>query len=421
MKRSIPLLVLGLTAAATTTLLAQDVQHVHKDGQAAPSSAASSKVRDSKLTYAKDIAPLLAQNCQTCHRAGEGTPFSMDKYETVKMWSNNIKRMVSSRRMPPWYDDGTTKKFENDPAMSQSDIDTLVAWVDAGAPQGDPKDMPAPQAIRGRLDDPQAGHRLPTAQALPRAGDRHHGVSVCDHSHRLHQGHVGGARAGRADRLQRRPPHRGLCARPGSNYFKDNAQEPKNEFFEAPPAKKRLQSAPKDDVPNDWLTGYAPGQPPDMFKPGQAKLIPAGLGHRARGPLHAGGQSHDGPVAAGPGARQGAAHGAHHDALRRQFVVQDSARRSELRVDASYTMPEDVTLLGLHPHMHMRGKSAQYRIVFADGKTETLLNVPNYNWRWQLWYDLAEPIKLPKGTKLQCTEHFDNSPNNPENPDPARQ
>ena len=69
--------------------------------------------------------------------------------------------------------------------------------------------------------------------------------------------------------------------------------------------------------------------------------------------------------------------------------------------------------------MHMRGKD-RYRVVFPDGKTETLLNVPHYNWHWQLWYDLAEPMKLPKGTKLQCTERFDNSKNNPENPDPTK-
>ena len=79
-----------------------------------------------------------------------------------------------------------------------------------------------------------------------------------------------------------------------------------------------------------------------------------------------------------------------------------------------------MTLVGMHPHMHMRGKDAQYRIVYADGRTETLLNVPHYNWRWQLWYNLAEPIKMPKGTKLECTEHFDNSKDNPENPDPNR-
>jgi hypothetical protein len=93
---------------------------------------------------------------------------------------------------------------------------------------------------------------------------------------------------------------------------------------------------------------------------------------------------------------------------------------SNFRVDASYTFPEDVTLLGLHPHMHMRGKSAEYRLVLADGKTQTLLNVPRYSWHWQLWYDFAEPIKLAKGTKVQCTEHFDNSTNNSENPDPTK-
>ncbi len=78
-------------------------------------------------------------------------------------------------------------------------------------------------------------------------------------------------------------------------------------------------------------------------------------------------------------------------------------------VEATYTMPEDMVLVGMHPHMHLRGKSAQYRIVFPDGKRETLLNVPNFTWRWQLWYNLAEPIKMPKGTKIECTEHFDNS------------
>jgi len=137
MKRSVPLLVLGLTAAAATTLAAQDMQQMHKNNQAAPSSAANPALRDSKLTYAKDIAPILAQNCQTCHRAGEGTPFSMDKYETVKMWSNNIKRMVSTRRMPPWYEDGTTKKFENNRTMAQADIDKIL--TDYGIPLIDEK------------------------------------------------------------------------------------------------------------------------------------------------------------------------------------------------------------------------------------------------------------------------------------------
>ena len=173
-------------------------------------------------------------------------------------------------------------------------------------------------------------------------------------------------------------------------------------------------------MPNDWLTGYAPGQPPDMFKPGQAKLIPAGsdivleVHYMPEGKATTD-QSRLGLVLAKEPPTERAMT---LSAGNSSFKIPPGD--PNFRVDASYTMPEDVTLLGMHPHMHMRGKSAQYRIVFADGRTETLLNVPHYNWHWQLWYDLAEPIKLPKGTKLECTEHFDNSRNNPENPDPTK-
>ena len=204
---------------------------------------------------------------------------------------------------------------------------------------------------------------------------------------------------------------------PGSNYFKDM---PKNEFFEAPPSKSDASKPPKDDVPSDWLTGYAPGQPPDVFKPGQAKLIPAGSDivlevHYAPEGKAGSDQSRLGLVLA------------KHPPAERTMTLSAGNMNFKIppgdpnfRVDSSYTMPEDVTLLGLHPHMHMRGKSAEYRIVYADGRRDTLLKVPRFSWHWQLWYDFAEPLKLPKGTKLECTEHFDNSKNNPENPDPAK-
>ncbi len=90
------------------------------------------------------------------------------------------------------------------------------------------------------------------------------------------------------------------------------------------------------------------------------------------------------------------------------------------RVDASFAVGTDLKLAGLHPHMHTRGKDFAYRIVDPDGRTETILRVPKYNWRWQLWYNLADPLFLPKGTKIECTAHFDNSADNPENPDPTK-
>ena len=95
-------------------------------------------------------------------------------------------------------------------------------------------------------------------------------------------------------------------------------------------------------------------------------------------------------------------------------------RDPNYRVDSSFTIRHEVTLLGMHPHMHTRGKDMNYRLVFPDGRTREVLNVPHYNWHWQLWYNLEEPITLPAGTKIECTAHFDNSANNPENPDPSK-
>jgi hypothetical protein len=203
---------------------------------------------------------------------------------------------------------------------------------------------------------------------------------------------------------------------PGSNYFKG---QPKGEFFEAPPARKDVKAEP-DDVPSDWLAGYAPGQPPDMFKPGQAKLVPAGsdivleVHYMPEGKATTD-QANLGLVFAKEPPEE------------RVMTLMAGNENFKIppgdpnyRVDASFTVRQDVTLLGMHPHMHTRGKDMEYRLVFPDGETRTVLNVPNYNWHWQLWYNLAKPIALPKGTKIECTAHFDNSKNNPENPDPTK-
>jgi hypothetical protein len=380
MERTIPVLVIGMSAAIVL------------------------QAQSAKATFARDVAPILQLHCQNCHRPGEAAPFSLLTYEQARPWAKAIKYAVLEKKMPPWYADPQFGKFANDASLSRSDINTLVDWVDGGAPLGDLKDMPAPrQFVEGwTIPKPDVVFQLPNPFAIPASGVMEYQYVIIP---------TGFTQDTWVEQVQAAPTNHGAVHHivayvrvPGSNYFKDMA---KNEFFVAPPANKDGVKAPKDDVPNDWLTGYAPGQPPDVFKPGQAKLIPAGSDITD--------QSRLGLVLA----KQAPAERAMTlSAGNSSFKIPPGD--PNFRVDASYSMPEDVTLLGMHPHMHMRGKAAQYRIVYADGKTETLLNVPRYNWHWQLWYDLAEPLKLPKGTKLECTEHFDNSKNNPENPDPAK-
>ena len=365
-------------------------------------------------TFTKDVAPILQRNCQACHRPGEAAPFSLLTYEQARPWAKAIKAAVLQKKMPPWYADPQFGKFANDPSLSPHDAETIMAWVDAGAPLGDPKQMPPPRDfVQGwSIPKPDVVFQLPEPFPVPATGVMEYKYVIIP---------TGFTQDTWVEQVQAAPTDYSVVHHivayvrtPGSNYFKD---QPKNRFFEAPPSKTE---GAKDDVPNDWLTGYAPGQPPDRFKPGQAKLIPAGsdivleIHYMPEG------------KATTDRSRLGLVLAKHPptertmtlSAANMSFKIPPGA--ANYRVDASLTIPEDVTLLGLHPHMHMRGKSAEYRIVFPGGKTETLLSVPRYNWRWQLWYDFTDPIKLPKGAKLECTEHFDNSANNPENPDAAK-
>jgi hypothetical protein len=340
----------------------------------------------------------------------------MDKYETVKMWSNNIKRMISTRRMPPWFEDGTTKKFENNRSMAQADIDKVVEWVDAGAPQGDLKDLPKPrQFVDGwSIPKPDKIFQLPKPFPIPAHGIMQYQYVIIP---------TGFTKDRWVQYIEAAPTDRSVVHHivayvraPGSSYFKN---QPYNTFFEAPP-KEHDVPPPKGDVPSDWLVGYAPGQTPDMYKDGEAKLIPAGsdivleVHYMPEGKASTD-QARVGIVfAKGPVTKRAMTLSADTD----KFAIPPGD--PNYRIDSSRTIPEDMILVGMHPHMHMRGKDAQMRVRYPDGTTETVLNVPHYNWRWQLWYNLAQPIKLPKGSKIECTEHFDNSAANKENPDPTK-
>ncbi|MFO1247251.1 MAG: thiol-disulfide isomerase [Alphaproteobacteria bacterium] len=374
MKRTLSFLTLGFLAASAP-LAAQDMKQMHMNmpPAASPSAAAPATVHDSKLTYARDIAPILADNCQTCHRAGEGTPFSMDKYETVKMWANNIKRMVTSRRMPPWFEDGKTKKFENNRSLAQADIDKIAEWVDAGAPQGDMKDMPKPrQWVEGwSIPKPDIVLQLPKPFQVQAHGLMEYEYVIIP---------TGFKKDTWVQYIEAAPTDRKVVHHivayvrvPGSSYFRG---VPLNTFFTAKEAEKFKPKAPYmvpdmapdtgtdgkplprtttskgggADVPSDWLVGYAPGQTPDMYKDGEAKLIPAGsdivleLHYMPNGKATSD-QSRLGLVLAkGKVTKRAMTLSADND----KFKIPPFD--PNYRVDSSYTVPEDMTLVGMHAH-----------------------------------------------------------------------
>ena len=134
--------------------------------------ASTAATNPSAVTFAKDVAPVLQKNCQGCHRPGEAAPFSLLTYEQARPWAKAMKEAVLLKKMPPWFADPHYGKFSNDRSLPQKEIDTLIAWSDAGAPQGDPKDMPPPASfVEGwRIPKPDVVFEMPNPFEVPAAG-----------------------------------------------------------------------------------------------------------------------------------------------------------------------------------------------------------------------------------------------------------
>jgi len=223
-------------------------------------------------TFTKDIAPILQRNCQNCHRPGEAAPFSLLTYEQARPWAKAIRAAVVQRKMPPWFADPHYGKFLNDASLPQNEIDTVKAWADAGAPQGNPKDMPPPKdfADGWAIPKPDAVIELPVAYEIPARG-------TIEYQHILIPSPF------KTDRwvqfAEARPTDRShvhhiiaFIREPGSTWLKD--AKPGIPFV--PEKAKADEGKDTSELPSDFLVGYAPGQPPEQFKPGQAKLIKAG-------------------------------------------------------------------------------------------------------------------------------------------------
>ena len=368
------------------------------------------------VTFAKDVAPILQKNCQTCHRPGEAAPFSLLTYEEARPWAASMKRAVRQKSMPPWFADPGYGHFSNDRSLTEKDINTILVWANTGAPQGDPQDMPPPLnfAEGWSVPKPDAIFQLPQPFAVPASGMVEYQYVIVP---------TGFTEDKWIQAAEVRPTDRSVVhhiiayiREPGSNYFKDKKP---GVFFEAPPPKAD-EKVDTSALPSDFLVGYAPGQPAEILRPGQAKLIKAGSDIVF--------EVHYTPTGKATSDRTKLGLIFAKDVPMERVLTLSAVNGTfkippgepNYRVDASYEVPREVKLAGLHPHMHTRGKDFEYRLIFPNGDTQILLLVPAYNWHWQLWYDLAEPIVLPKGTKIECTAHFDNSPSNPENPDPTK-
>lgn len=369
------------------------------------------RAADQKPTFYKDVLPVLQQHCQTCHRPGEPGPMPFLDYAGVKPWAGAIGKAVSSRQMPPWFADPSVGHFANDRSLSNQDIQTILAWIDAGAPAGDATDAPAPvHWIDGwAAGRPDIVFEMPTSFNVPGSGVvPYQYVIIPTHFEQDTWVRVAEVRAG--DRAH-------------THHIVVSMREPGSKWLRGAPAGVpfTLDSyLSGGGVPGEFLAGYGPGAMPELLAPGKAKLIKAGSDlifqlHYTTNGQPGCDRSRIGLILSRQKPEQRVVMLA---AANIRFLIPPND--PDYQVDARVMLHKSATLISLLPHMHLRGKSFEFRAVFPDGRSETLLRVPHYSYNWQLSYYLAKPLTLPAGTIIECTAHFDNSAANPLNPDPSK-
>ncbi|MEM6704065.1 MAG: alkyl hydroperoxide reductase [Acidobacteriota bacterium] len=378
---------------------------------AAPSAAlvlgvAAAAATESAPTYMNDVRPLLARHCVSCHRpeglnmGGMVAPMSLTTFAETRPWAKSIARAVKAGEMPPWHASAQHRGvFRNERALSETERATLLAWVDAGAPRGTGDDaslIDAPAdgaATAWSIGTPDVVVTMPEPYRL---ADDVQDIYV-DIEMDFPEGVADGEHW--IEAVEFKPGssvvHHLLAyaVKPGGSKFDHGAQ----------------------------IGGMAPGNGGQILPLGHGRLIPEGSKlvfemHYAK--------------EAGPGTavsdvsqmalrftKEEVLHNVSSDGVANwTFEIPANAPNHEVR--AEHTFAKDVTVISYIPHMHLRGKAARYTAHYPNGESEVLLDVPRYDFNWQTSYEYAEPKRLPRGTRLEVVMWFDNSADNPENPNP---
>lgn len=382
-----------------------------------------------KVTFNRDVAPILQKNCQGCHRPGEAAPMSLLRYTDARPWAKAMKEAVLSKRMPPWHADPHYGKFSNDRSMSEAEIRTIAAWVDAGAPEGNPKHLPKPVAfVEGwNIGKPDVEIEMPKEHAVPASGTIEYQYFVIPTDFKEDRWiSAAEVRPGNREVVHhviafiREPGSKWLSAAKPGEAFVPRARREQRPAQPAQPGQSRREEQQGMLFGGEYIVGYAPGAVPEVFEPGRAKLLKAGSDvvlqmHYTTNGKAATDRSKIGLTFAKEPPKERVSIMA---AATNKFTI--PAGDSNHQVDAKVTLKSDAILTDLFPHMHLRGKAFEYRVVWPSGEKETLLKVPAYNFNWQLTYRLAKPMLLPKGTTIEATAWYDNSANNPSNPDATK-
>jgi len=365
-------------------------------------------------TFQKDVLPILQNHCQGCHRPGEIAPMSLLSYTDARPWAKAMKAAVVTEKMPPWFADPNFGHFANDRRLSAAEIATLSSWADNGAPEGDKKDAPPPKTFPGGWNiKPDMIIEMPTDFQVKATGTINYQNILVKANFPEDTWVVaaemrpGNARVVHHMRAIVRPPGSTWLAKaiPGQAY---------EEGSEA-------MGGAKDGT--DLLGKYNPGLGAQNFDvDGAAKFVPKGsdivfnIHYTSIGTPQTDRSKVGLVFAKAPPKKRFWMSPGNPAAFNLVIPAGDSNAEvvSEVTVGV-----DDAKLVYIQPHMHLRGKDYEVRVTYPSGETETVFK-GKWNFDWQVGYQLAKPMLLPKGTRILTIAHYDNSANNKFNPDPTK-
>jgi hypothetical protein len=374
-------------------------------------SAAVAATGASSPTFNKDVLPILQKNCQGCHRPGEVAPMSLITYKDARPWAKAIKVAVAAEKMPPWF--AEVGHFSNDRRLSAADINTLSAWANNGAPEGDAKDAPPPLTFpEGWQVKPDMIIEMPKAFHTKATGTiNYQNILVKVNFPEDTWVVAAEMRAGNPKVVHHM---RAIVRPPGSAFM---AKAVPGEFYET-------GSGPMtgDKEGTDLLGKYNPGLGAQRFDvDGSAKFVPKGSDIVFNIHYTAVGTEQDDLSKVGlvfakqpPKKRYWMSPGT---PAAFNLSIPPGDENAEV-VSESTIGVDNAELVYVQPHLHLRGKDYELRAIYPTGETQVIFK-GKWNFDWQIGYELEKPLVLPKGTRLVAIAHYDNSLNNRYNPDPA--
>jgi hypothetical protein len=357
-------------------------------------------------TFSKDVAPILFKNCASCHRPGEIAPMSLLTYAQTRPWAKSIREQVATGQMPPWHATQAHGTFANDRRLSPQEKDTLLRWVDAGAPQGSEKDLP-PMPIFNEgweIGKPDVVFTMPKPYQVPDSGEI---------AYQYFQVPTNFTEDKWVQAIELRPGNRKVV-----HHILLFCSEPGTKGRPVPYVSVTPKMPPQNGGPGNLIGTTAPGTNAMILAPGNALLIKAGAVLRFQMHYTTNGQAGQDQSSVGMiFAKQPPQTEIRTNAfINPMFVIPPG--EANLAVDSAIQFSEDTQIRGLIPHTHLRGKSWEYRMVYPDGRSEVILSIPRYDFNWQTYYVFSKPLAAPKGARLEARAHYDNSTANPFNPDP---